>query len=347
MTLSIEEFLARPGPCFDVRSPSEFLHAKIPGAISLPLFSNEERALVGTAYKRQGKDIAIRLGVKIVGPKLDAMLTDASEHISEKETARVYCWRGGMRSGFVRYFLDFAGIPTVQLKGGYKAFRRFALTELSKPCRLFVIGGFTGCGKTEVLQELKGQVIDLEALAAHRGSVYGDLADRTQPSNESFENALALSLYRGNREKSFWVEDESRMIGRCQIPSAFYDAMQRAPLFVINSSKEARIQRILELYSAFSKEHLIDSTKKIAKRLGGASTQKVLSFIEQGALVDAVCLLLEYYDKTYEYSISKHAGPVVRLSEPNKNWATTLEELSHDSKFISNNGSSNTKPLPA
>ena len=260
------------------------------------------------------------------------MLTEAlKRHRASKENARVYCWRGGMRSGFVRYFLDFAGIPTVQLKGGYKAFRRFALTELSKPCRLFVLGGFTGCGKTEVLEALKAsaQVIDLEALACHRGSVYGELADKSQPSNESFENELALSLYKGNRDEPFWVEDESRMIGRCQLPAPFYDAMKQATLFVITSPIDARIQRILELYSMFSKEHLIEATKKITKRLGGANTQKVLSFIEQGALVDAVRLLLEYYDKTYEYSIRKHIGPVVRLPESAvqsaEAWAKTLK----------------------
>ncbi len=330
MTLSCQDFLASDAPCFDVRSPQEFLHARLPGAISLPLFTNEERALVGTAYKKQGKEAAIRLGVKLVGPKLSAMLDKADGY---GKSARVYCWRGGMRSGFIRYFLDFAGISTVQLKGGYKAYRRLCLSVLRKPYRLFVLGGFTGCGKTEVLQALakqQTQTVDLEALACHRGSVYGELLDSSQPSIEQFENELAYTLYRFNQEVPVWVEDESRLIGRCQIPTPFFDAMRQATLVVMNSSLDLRIHRILDLYSKFSKEQLMLATQKLAKRLGGQNTKLVLSYIEQGSLVDAIVLLLEYYDKAYEYAITKHKGPVMRLPEQDLSpdeWATSLQCL--------------------
>lgn len=330
MTVSLQEFLATQSPCFDVRSPKEFQHAHIPGAISLPLFSDDERALVGTAYKQQGKDIAVRLGVKLIGPKLDSMLTQALEHVGSNKCAKVYCWRGGMRSGFVRYFLDFAGISSVQLKGGYKAYRRFALSILNKPWNPLVIGGLTGSGKTEVLQalqEAKAQTIDLEALACHRGSVYGELAGCSQPSNEQFENTLATAFLQHTLHDPIWVEDESRLIGRCQLPAYVYDTMQRAPLYIITSPKDVRIERILSLYSQFPREQLLEMTKKIGKRLGGVSTKIVLSLIEKGALADAVAMLLEYYDKAYEHAISKHQGPIVRLPEQQntaQGWAKIL-----------------------
>jgi tRNA 2-selenouridine synthase len=332
MTVDIDAFLAKTGPCLDVRSPKEFQHAKIPGSINLPLFSDEERALVGTAYKRQGKDVAIRLGVKLVGPKLESMLAFADKEITSKEPVRVYCWRGGMRSGFVSYFLHFTGYPTLQLKGGYKAFRRFALSQLAKPLNLCVVGGFTGVGKTEILSALERQgeqVLDLEKLASHRGSVYGEVEGQTQPSNEQFENEIAMSLVQTNLKKSLWVEDESRLIGHCQIPGAFYEAKSRAPLFVIEAPKEVRIQRILQMYTSFPKEYWQKATLKIQKRLGGATTQKVLEHIQENRLVDGIVLLLDYYDRAYEHAISRHLGKVVRFSEKELSvdeWAKVLSD---------------------
>src|ERR1700733_6721074 len=129
--VSIDAFLAMDCPAFDVRSPSEYAHARIPGAISLPLFSDAERALVGTAYKRQGKKEAIDIGVQIVGPKLFTLLQSAQNQAKGK--AKVYCWRGGMRSEFVRFFLSFTGLQAVQLHSGYKAFRRAMLAILEQP----------------------------------------------------------------------------------------------------------------------------------------------------------------------------------------------------------------------
>lgn len=330
MTIDVAAFLRESGPCLDVRSPQEFLHAKIPGAISLPLFTDAERAQVGTAYKRQGKDVAIRLGVKIVGPKLESMLASVDALQSAKEPLRVYCWRGGMRSGFVSYFLQFSGYVTHQLKGGYKAFRRFALSQLEKPLKLCVVGGYTGVGKTEFLATLEKagqQVLDLERLACHRGSVYGDILGLTQPSNEQFENEIALSLMSLDPAKPLWVEDESRLIGHCQIPGALYEAKKRAPLYVIEAPKEKRVARILQAYSNVPKSYWHNATLKIQRRLGGAKTQAVLRCVEEERLADAIVLVLDYYDRAYEYAISRHLGPVVRFSEQNgsfDDWATAL-----------------------
>lgn len=331
MIADIEAFLAKPGLCFDVRSPKEYLHAKIPGALSLPLFSDEERALVGTSYKRQGKEVAIRLGVEIVGPKLSPMLASVDTSNTKKEPIGVYCWRGGMRSGFISYFLNFTGHATTQLNGGYKAFRRYVLAHLDKPRNLAVIGGLTGSGKTEILHALKRlghSIVDLEQIARHRGSVYGELAGQNQPSNEQFENELASQIMPLPEQNLLWIEDESRLIGHCQIPNSFYEAKKRAPLFIVQATKDERVARILAMYANFSPKQWSDATIKIQKRLGSAKTQAVLQLIQQGQLADAISLLLDYYDQAYEYSISRHLGPILRFSERGLSagdWATLLQ----------------------
>ncbi len=320
MTINLKEFLALDCPCIDVRSPKEFLHAKIPGAISLPLFTDEERAIVGTLYKMQGKEAAIREGIKIVGPKLDGMLSKAQEALQGAKKARIYCWRGGMRSGFVRYFLDFAGISSLQLKGGYKAYRRYVQEVLTRPYRVHLLGGLTGSGKTEMLEELQKrgeQVLDLEALACHRGSVYGEMIGKSQPSCEQFENEIAYVLEQSDASLPIWIEDESRLIGRCQIPGPMYEAMQKAPLYLVSCSKEERVERIFSLYTTFSKEQLKAMTEKLQKRLGGQTTKTVLSLIDQDLLREAIRILLDYYDKAYQHAIEKHIGPVSSLDLSN------------------------------
>lgn len=321
MTLSAREFLALKGPCFDVRSPKEFGHARLPDAISLALFTDEERASVGTCYKQQGKEKAVRLGIKLVGPKLEELLCKVDAANPQVREVKVYCWRGGMRSGFVSYFLQFAGHPTLQLQGGYKAYRRLILHTLAKPYHLLLIGGLTGSGKTQILYELakiEQQVIDLEALAWHRGSVYGELPNAPQPSTEQFENELGYQLYKSRNDAPIWVEDESRLIGRCSIPSPFYEAMKKAPLLVIGSPLEERIERILAIYGSFPKEHWVTSTLKIQKRLGTQCTKEVLTCVEEGRIVDAINLLLTYYDRAYTYAIEHHKGPVIRFPESEK-----------------------------
>ncbi len=300
----------RKGPLFDVRSPKEYSHAHIPGAINLPLFSDAERAVVGTLYKKEGKQRAIREGVKIVGPKLDELLSKALEHTTD--IAEVYCWRGGMRSGFMRYFLQFAGISTTQLEGGYKVFRRFVRDTLAKPYKIQLIGGLTGSGKTEALHQItKEQVIDLEELACHSGSVFGGLHGKACPSNEHFENELALRLSQLDSSKVIWLEDESRLIGHCQIPNELYEAMKKAPLYLIKTTKEERIARIMEQYGRYGKELLKEASIKLAKRLGGEVTKKTIEHIEANRYEDAIWLLLDYYDKAYEYALKKHKGPLL------------------------------------
>ncbi|MBS0634114.1 MAG: tRNA 2-selenouridine(34) synthase MnmH [Verrucomicrobia bacterium] len=296
---------------FDVRSPKEYTHAHIPGAISLPLFSDEERALIGTTYKREGQLVAVRLGIKILGPKLADYLAGAEAHLNGEKRATVYCWRGGMRSGFVCQFLGYVGIVCDQMKGGYKAYRREVLKQLQGPYTLKLIGGYTGAGKTDYLHTQQAQTIDLEALAHHRGSVYGELGK--QPSNEQFENDIAHALSQANRDLPIWVEDESRLIGHCQIPTPFYEAMRQAPLYFLHVPKEERIKRIRDTYSKIPTLELISATQKLARRL---NIKPIVAHIEQGALDEAIDLLLTYYDKAYDFALSKHQGPIYNEFTP-------------------------------
>ncbi len=312
MCLQVDEFLSQDGTVFDVRSPAEYAHAHIPGAISLPLFNDEERAQVGTIYKRQGKEPAIRLGIQLVGPKLLTLYDAACQN------AKIYCWRGGMRSGFVRHFLFSTGFRAVQLQGGYKAFRRKMLELFTHDRSVCVIGGFTGSGKTEVLEALKKrgqQIVDLEGLAQHRGSVYGALEHCHQPTVEQFENLLGMALFSSCSNQPLWLEHESRLIGSCVVPGPFFEAMKRAPLFVIPCSFEERVARICTLYADHPPEFWIAATKKLEKRLGGACAKAVIAKVHDSDLAGMIRLLLPYYDKAYTFAMSKHPGTVIHLPE--------------------------------
>jgi tRNA 2-selenouridine synthase len=190
MTQSLhpDEFFNIPGVILDVRSPAEYLQGHIPGAKSLPLLSDEERAKVGICYKQQGRETAVELGFEIVGPKCADFITQA-KHLAPDKIVRLYCWRGGMRSESMAWLLERAGFHVTLLTGGYKAFRRWGRSLFQIPQNIIILAGMTGTGKTEILKALaaKGeQILDLEQLANHRGSSYGSLGQLPQPTNEQF-----------------------------------------------------------------------------------------------------------------------------------------------------------------
>jgi tRNA 2-selenouridine synthase len=312
----MDSFLKAAGVIVDVRSPGEFAQGHIPGAYNLPLFSDEERALVGTTYKRSGKKEAVHLGLSLVGPKLSSFVSNA-EVLSQGKPLKIHCWRGGMRSSSMAWLLQTAGFQTSTLAGGYKSFRRWALSLFTQPYRLCVIGGLTGSGKTALLQELSlknEQVLDLEALAHHRGSAYGMLGQPKQPTTEQFENHLALKLSSIDLSSPLWCEDESRMIGTCNIPDPLFVQMRQSPLYVVERSKEERIQHLLKTYGGIPKEELIQATLKIVKRLGGARAQEIISCIQNNQLDNAIDLVLTYYDATYAYGLKSRKGEIFTYS---------------------------------
>lgn len=316
--LPIEEFIQIRALTFDVRSPSEFLQGHLPGTHSLPLFNDEERAIIGTAYKQINREAAIDLGLKIVGPKLFSLVQAARPYLSEK-TAKFLCWRGGMRSGFMARFFESIGYSTYTLEGGYKSFRRWVLNFLNllQLPQLFVIGGLTGSGKTQMLHYLKEQgeqIIDLEELACHRGSSFGGIGMLGQPTQEQFENNLAFLLSRFDFSKPIWIEDESRMIGKIRIPTTLFELKCRSPFFYLDIAKEKRVQHLLETYKDASQQDLKEATKRITKKLGAVLTSEILALLEMKQYEKAFALLLSYYDRTYIHQL-KNRKNLIHLQE--------------------------------
>lgn len=308
--LSVEEFLtkARSLPIIDVRSPGEYDHAHIPGAVSIPLFDNEERAQVGTKYKNAGKDAAVLLGLNFVGPKLADFVKQSKKLNPQDKEVLVHCWRGGMRSGSFAWLLDTAGLTAATLIGGYKAYRNEVLASFARPLKLVIIGGKTGSGKTDILKELAQQgeqIIDLEGLANHKGSSYGAIGQRAQPATEQFENKLFHTLLTLDANRRIWIEDESRNIGSCFIPMALWQQMRMAPVAFVDMPKDKRVHRLVAEYTNIDHGLLVEATERIRKRLGGKVTKDALDALARHDYATVADLTLDYYDKAYLHGLSQ------------------------------------------
>jgi tRNA 2-selenouridine synthase len=292
----------------DVRTPAEFAQGHIIGANNIPLFSNDERAIVGTIYKKQSPEKALLKGLELVGKKLPFFIKKAKKLAPHKNVV-LYCWRGGKRSGSVSWLLSFAGFNVKILSGGYKAYRTFLFDCFNQPLQIQVVGGKTGTGKTEILHHLKNleaQVIDLEGLAHHKGSAFGALGEEAQPSVEQFENLLFNSLYELDKSKPIWVENESRSIGRVFIPQGFWDSMKKGCLHNIEIPHNERLTRTVKDYQKFPKEALIEVFKTIEKKLGGQHCLAAISALQKNDYRKAAEIALVYYDKTYQYGLEQN-----------------------------------------
>ncbi|KAA9325467.1 tRNA 2-selenouridine(34) synthase MnmH [Adhaeribacter soli] len=299
--LSLKEHL----PLLDIRSPKEFAAGHIPGALSFPLFSDEERHQIGTAYKQISQEKAVLMGLDFFGPNMSAMVKQAKKLAPGKEVL-LHCWRGGMRSQSVAWLLDLAGFKVHLLDFGYKSYRHYALEQFGKKYRLLLIGGATGSGKTEILTELiklNEPVIDLEKLANHKGSAFGTIGMPPQGTIEQFENDLALELAALNVSKTTWLEDESISIGKVNVPKPFHEQMRAAPVLKLEIPREVRVKKLAEEYCKVKKEVLSGSITKIQKRLGGLSTKEALAAIEAGDMEKMVEIALVYYDKAYQFEL--------------------------------------------
>jgi len=306
--LEIHELLGRreTTPLLDVRSPGEYTHGHIPGAISFPLFTDEERAEVGTMYKQAGKEEAMELGLRFVGPKLETFVKDAKALAPERKVM-VHCWRGGQRSGSIAWLLRQAGFEVEILPGGYKAYRKLVLDSFeSSPLQMVILGGQTGSGKTKILYELDKQgeqIIDLEGLANHKGSAFGFIGELPQPTVEQFENDLFERILALDLSKRIWIENESHSIGRIFIPEPFWVKMRVAPLINLKIPDEARIENLLEDYVLTDKADLETAFNKISKKLGGQNLKEALEALERNDFASAARIALWYYDKTYQHGI--------------------------------------------
>jgi tRNA 2-selenouridine synthase len=306
----LEEFLAlNESPILDVRSPCEFMKGHIPGSISFPLFSDEERGRVGTLYKQQGHDVAVLAGLGIVGPKLKYMAENLLQTIAayKATSSRLLCYRGGMRSASVQWLSGFIGIPCTRLECGYKGYRTHVLQSFERSYRFVCIGGKTGSGKTELLGDLAkigAQTIDLEALANHYGSAFGLLPNNTQPTIEQFENTLSEKLCSYDPHQPIFIEDESRSLGSCVIPKNIYTQMSDSDVMWVETPYEERLSRIVDQYGKAPLPWLLECTKRLEKRLSREKVDCISRFIQEGALREAARELLVYYDRTYEYGLS-------------------------------------------
>jgi len=302
--ISIETYLEnRPElPLIDVRTPAEYESGHIPGAENIALFSNEERARVGTIYKKKSKELAYDIGAEFVVPKLDHFIEE-SKKIAIDDKVVVYCWRGGMRSKLFAEHIELSGIKEVYvIEGGYKAFRTYALDSFLKPGELYILGGYTGSGKTKILRHLKSkgqQVIDLEAIANHKGSAFGSIGQDEQPKNEHFTNLLFWHWKELDYSRPVWLEDESIHIGKVYIPEVLFQRMRDVTVYFLDIPKEERAKFLVEDYVGVNKEPLVVSINKISKRLGGVKTAEALESLARNDYYSTAIITLNYYDKFY------------------------------------------------
>lgn len=290
----------------DVRSEAEFERAHIPGAVNIPLLRNEERVQVGTTYKQQGRDAAVALGYKLLGPRFHE-LYEAFK--SAGANPLFYCWRGGLRSHISATLLEWGGQSVSLLSGGYKAYRHFVQTELAKPRNMVLLGGMTGVGKTEILHLLAQKdysVVDLEGIASHKGSALGGLGMPPQPTVEMFENLLHKAVAAFPEDSTLLMESESRKIGTCVMPEGFWNNMLKSPVVEIQVSQTQRSERLVHEYAYFDAEILAEKTEKLRKRLGGLQCQQAKQAILEGRKAEWVEILMGYYDKSYRYFVAEN-----------------------------------------
>lgn len=317
--VDIEEFLSLRTtlPIIDVRSPGEFTHGHIPGANSVPAFSDDERAQIGTLYKKKGQAPAIVLGEQLVAPKLEGF-RNRIKALSVDSKILVHCWRGGLRSMKMAAYFEEAGVTAQVLEGGYKTYRRHILNSFGNKLNICLIDGETGSGKTDILKALalKGeQVIDLEEIASHRGSSFGAIGMAPQPTVENFENRLYEVMKNIDPGKRVWVEAESRSIGRVFIPELFWNQMHEAKVFRLQLPFEVRVQRLVEDYGKFPIEILLEALDRIKKRLGGLDHKNATEALERGDIAEFIRFALRYYDKAYRHSHDERNYSDVRMCE--------------------------------
>ena len=317
--LSILDFLeaAKNVPIADVRSPAEFEQSHIDNAFNLPLFTNEERAIVGTTFKQEGREPAILKGFELIGPRWADYIRMAESHCPDKKIL-VHCWRGGMRSAAMAWALSLYGFEVAVLKNGYKAYRNYCLSILENTFPFVVLGGYTGSAKTETLQELQKldeQVIDLEKIANHQGSSFGSKGSLIQPSQEQFENELGIALSGMDINKKIWIENESVLIGKRVIPASIFRQMNEAPVIHLQIEQEARINFLYSVYGILDKAFLTTAVINISKRLGPNETKLILQAINENRLRDFIRLTLVYYDRTYSHGLQKRPFDQIHVLE--------------------------------
>lgn len=348
---AIDALLTEQCPLIDLRAPSEFATGSLPGAMNLPILTDAERHQIGKCYRQHGQEAAVKLGHRLVSGSVRTARIDGWQQVlTAHPEAQLFCWRGGMRTGFASAWLAERGLQPATIAGGYKAARQRCLQILenhSDGIPWLVLGGRTGVGKTVVLNTLDCS-IDLEGLARHRGSAFGGM-EQPQPTPASFENQLAARSLAHRAQWSLLVlEDESRTIGRLALPESWHRRMQQAPLVLLEADRRSRAAHIVTEYvteplaagvDAGALAHRYRSAlQRIRKRLGGARCTTVMACLDAAFAgsrphLDWVNQLLEwYYDPMYDFQLGKKIHRVVYRGEAAhvRDWinaqATTAQE---------------------
>jgi tRNA 2-selenouridine synthase len=334
--ISAEKFLSLPKTeLLDVRAEVEFQAGHFPGSVHSPLLTNEERHLVGIRYKEEGQEAAIRLGHQLVDPHRADRVQEWRKLLSRMAFPALTCFRGGLRSETAQRWLAEAGFASTRVEGGYKALRHLLLSQWEVPLRGFVVAGLTGSAKTRFIRGLgTPRALDLEAMAMHRGSAFGGLFQAgPQPAQQTFENTLAIELLRHRKKESdLLLEDESRLVGHCMIPSPFFQRMASLPRIFLECPEADRAKNILEEYiliplahhePAFVMTELIRALRALRKRLGGLAADELEAKIRwafqapRGMESETLhqewisYLLRHYYDPQYRHFM-RHCVPAFR-----------------------------------
>ncbi|MGE3974186.1 MAG: tRNA 2-selenouridine(34) synthase MnmH [Bdellovibrionales bacterium] len=318
----------------DVRSEGEFEEGGFPRFQNIPLLNNQERHLVGLEYKQRGREMAIELGHQLVDPDQNSRISKWKDAItlSEKKEGIFCCWRGGLRSKISAQWAREAGEKVQQVQGGYKALRREILSVFEDPPDLLILAGWTGSGKTKLLHQLKTPLLDIEKLAKHRGSCFGQEITQNgyaiQPRQQSFENLLGLGLY--DRTKTYLLEDESTRIGSLHIPVQLKAKMKISPVILLTANVETRARHIFEEYIQEPtqngvaplqvQEHFIKNLEFLHRKMGGLAYQDLkdkmlrafqsgFGFREHEEWISE--LLTKHYDPSYEHALKRNNRPVV------------------------------------
>ncbi|WP_226038048.1 tRNA 2-selenouridine(34) synthase MnmH [Aquibacillus saliphilus] len=294
----------------DVRSPSEFNHSTIPGSINIPIFTDEERAEVGTLYKQAGPDVATERGLEIFSKKLPEFM---KEFRALCEPKVVFCWRGGMRSKTAATMIDLMGMDVFRLEGGIRSYRNWVVDSLatftSTP-DTYVLNGYTGTGKTILLNKLHDvnyPVIDLEGLAKHRGSIFGQIG--LEPSNQTtFDTLILNDLLRLKQAPYLLLEAESKRIGKVVLPDFLLKKKEEGIQLFVEMPREERVQNIIEEYQPWNYyDEFIRAFQIIKKRVHTPIAKQIEMDLEAENYTSAIHLLLEYYyDPKYEYSKNQY-----------------------------------------
>jgi tRNA 2-selenouridine synthase len=311
MVLSVSDFLEarKKFPLIDVRTPAEYKYGHIPGALNIPLLSDDERVEVGTLYKNKGKEAAFLRALELTGPKMADYVRQMQTLMQRRSSGKVivHCWRGGMRSASMAWLFNTAGFEADTIEKGYKAYRNHILSIFDIAKEIIVLGGYTGSGKTEILKYINRQfqTSDLEKFAHHKGSAFGFIGESSQPTTEQFENELGEEWIGFDTDQPVWVEDESRTIGKVYLPDNLYAKIRNSPVLFIDVPKEIRIKRLVKDYAGYDKALLKIAIDKILVRLGGQNHKAAIEALEKDDFENVADITLSYYDKAYLHGLSK------------------------------------------